>query len=76
MYLLPYPQDPGLPPVEIPYVATFDYAFDNSVYDYFDNFAVQCGFGNVGLAGFSQAGGLQERSLEELASLMQSWLFL
>jgi hypothetical protein len=63
MYCLPYPQDSDgiVAPVEVPYVAKFDY--DISIPGNFKNFPKQCGFESW------------DRPPEDLASLMQSWLY-
>ena len=75
--LFPFPDDLTQPPVQVPYVATFDYEYENTIQGYFDNFAVHCGFGNFGVIGFTTLEDTScENTTEELASLLQSWLFL
>jgi hypothetical protein len=75
--LFPFPDDPSQPLVQIPYIATFDYEYDNTSQGYFGNFAMYCGFGNFGVIGFATLEDTsRENTPEELASLLQSWLFL
>jgi hypothetical protein len=63
MFCLPYPQSSEgvIEPIEIPYVANFDY--DISIPGNFYNFVRKCRFNSY------------DRNPDELASLMQSWLF-
>ena len=63
MFCLPYPKDSEgvIAPIEIPYVANFEY--DISTPGIFANFARERGFHSY------------NRPTDELASLMQSWLF-
>lgn len=62
-FCLPYPPDSDgiVPPIEIPYVAK--YSYDTSIPNLFENFPRECGFDSY------------DRSADELAALMQSWLF-
>lgn len=64
MFCLPYPPDSEgiIPPIEVPYVAKYNY--DISLPNLFENFARECGFDSY-----------NDRHPDELASLMQSWLF-
>lgn len=63
LFCLPYPEDAGdvVLPTEVPYVAQFEY--DIALPGIFERFAHENGFGDY------------DRPAEELASLMQSWLF-
>lgn len=63
MFCLPYPKDSlgVIAPIEVPYVAKFEY--DISIPGNFANFARACHFDSY------------DRPAEDLASLMQSWLF-
>ena len=64
MFCLPYPPDSVgiIPPIEVPYVAKYNYDF--SLPNLFENFARECRFDSY-----------NDRHPDELASLMQSWLF-
>ena len=64
MFCIPYPPDSDgvIPPIEVPYVA--QYTYDVSIPNLFANFAHECRFDSY-----------NERHPDELASLMQSWLF-
>ncbi|KAL9030748.1 MAG: hypothetical protein Q9196_001152 [Gyalolechia fulgens] len=64
MFCFPYPPDSEgvVPPIEVPYVAK--YSYDVSLPNLFENFARECQFDNY-----------DEKHPNELASLMQSWLF-
>ncbi|KAL8937997.1 MAG: hypothetical protein Q9211_003412 [Gyalolechia sp. 1 TL-2023] len=64
MFCFPYPPDSEgvVPPIEVPYVAK--YSYDVSLPNLFENFARECQFDNY-----------DEKDPNELASLMQSWLF-
>jgi hypothetical protein len=65
--IYPYPDDSSLPPISAPYIAK--YSFDLTVPNGFQNFALRYGFmPTLGILD-------RPRSPEDLAALMQSWLF-